>query len=85
MLPHSLVTVQATLKAPHAIHLVCTVYVIVHPFVMLIFNTCLLHSWTVCNPVCICGTCNDSTFTCDCADNFEGPDCSTSSVFILHG
>ena len=45
---------------------------------MLFFHSC----FTVCNPPCINGTCNKTTFTCDCADNFEGIDCSSPSMYL---
>ena len=77
MLQHSLVTVKTTLKALTAVHPVCkSLCVCAYP-------PNLLHTLTVCNPPCVNGTCNETTFTCDCMNNFEGSDCSTPSMFHI--
>ena len=34
----------------------------------------------VCDPVCVNGACDPSTFTCTCDERFEGDDCSTPSM-----
>ena len=78
MLLHSLVTVKTTLKALTAVPPVCiSLCVCAYP------PSNLLHTLTVCNPPCVNGTCNETTFTCDCMNNFEGSDCSTPSKLYI--
>ena len=78
MLLHSLVTVQTTSKALTAVHPVCiSLCVCVYP------PSNLLHTLTVCNPPCVNGTCSETTFTCDCMNNFEGSDCNTPSMYYM--
>ena len=82
MLPHSLVTVKATSKALIAAFLVSRPVPLVNAL-YLAASTYFSYSSSVCNPSCVNGTCNGTTFTCDCADYFEGSDCSTPGMCVM--
>ena len=81
MLLPLLVTVKATLKALTAVYLVCIrlslcISLSIHVYSPILFLN------AVCSPACVNGVCNAATFTCDCANNFQGPDCSTPSTYL---
>jgi hypothetical protein len=67
MIPHSLVTVTAASKA------------LIAAFLFVIHHVSMEHAMKLLLPVTVQsvnGVCNAATFSCDCPNNFEGPDCS---------
>jgi membrane protein CcdC involved in cytochrome C biogenesis len=92
MLPHLAVTVQTILKALiaaflFAVQLVSTEYAMLLPLLVTVKATlkaltAVVQHVPVCSPACVNGVCNAATFTCDCANNFQGPDCSTPSTYL---